>query len=115
MKPLVILDVYRPSAGGTETLKQLALRNAFASEVFSLGNTPALLGIGLGIADKPRTVSEALVRTLTQNNPLREIRKRIKSDLLPNVTRPELLVAHIGVALFAVDPDARPPGSGTLR
>jgi hypothetical protein len=45
-RPIVVLDAESP-AGGTEAARQLLLRNAFAHELFALGNVPAVVALGL--------------------------------------------------------------------
>lgn len=46
LKPLVILDPPRPSTR-LDAVRQLFLRNAFAAELYRLGNAPTVLGLGL--------------------------------------------------------------------
>jgi hypothetical protein len=45
MRPIVVIDV-PPTSSPSEDLEQLALRNVFAGELFALGNTPAIIGMG---------------------------------------------------------------------
>jgi hypothetical protein len=77
MRPIVVLEV-PPTQSKTEDLEQLALRNMFAGELFALGNTPAVIGIGF---DDPH--SAELARTLADG-----FRDRVSlEDLMIEVRR----------------------------
>jgi hypothetical protein len=59
----VIVDV--PATGSAlNDASQLLARNRFASELFSLGNVPAVLATGLGTGDEQDEVHDAIVRNL---------------------------------------------------
>jgi hypothetical protein len=61
MRPLVILDLSRPP-GITEAVRQLLLRNQFATQLFNLENTGGVLATGLA---RPQEQEEILNRLLS--------------------------------------------------
>jgi hypothetical protein len=67
--PVLVLDPpFVPT--DTEAVRQLTLRNAFASDVFQLGVMPAIIGTGLLRGDKYRDVASALVAGFESGQPL---------------------------------------------
>jgi hypothetical protein len=113
LRPLIILDPPRPSSP-VEAVRQLFLRNAFAAELFRLGNAPFILGTGLG---SPDSLAAPLWQTLARLNAgwsVGELVRDIHSSL-PTEKEPSLdeLVSPAGVALFAQDPESRVPGAGS--
>jgi hypothetical protein len=61
--PLVILDIAAP-AGPHEQVRQLLIRNDFASQLAALGNAAIVLATGLTVSDDFQLVDD-LIRNLT--------------------------------------------------
>jgi len=98
-RPLVILDVDRPS-GGTESIFYLLLRNAYAGELFALGGCSAVLATGLvGDATDPRReLYEPMVRLLATGRSVGTTCARLRSRVLSSDLDEALPLASI--ALF---------------
>jgi hypothetical protein len=111
LPPLVILDPPWPTTL-TEGVRQLFLRNAFASELFRLGHAPVILGTGLGHARTLESVLRTIITRLVGGSPVGEVADLIRR--LASTTNVPLddLLQPAGTALFAHDPESRAPGSG---
>jgi cellulose synthase operon protein C len=109
-RPLLVLDVPRPPVIG-EALLQLMLRNAFASEIFRLNNTSAVLTTGL---DRTGETTYLLVASLMQNMSFGETANAIRKSgyehlkwhkRLPDSSLVlEEIIHSLGTALFTHDP-----------
>jgi cellulose synthase operon protein C len=111
--PFVVLDVPAPP-GSFEALRQLVLRNVFASHLFLLGRLPAVLATGLGDPALQLTLSESLVEGLAAGMSPGELAQRMRNSCGASSAQDSLqaatsaLIATAGVALFARDPDLAP-------
>lgn len=113
-QPFVVLDTPAPPSF-SEALRQLVMRNVFASHLFLLGRLPVVLAAGLGDPTLQRTLSEALVSGLAAGASPGELAQRVRRSggsfssgrMLPQAETATLL-ATAGVALFARDPDLAP-------
>jgi len=113
LKPLVVLDPHRPPAR-FEIVRQLFLRNAFAAELFRLGNAPLVLATGEhdGIETLDSSIG-AVVEAVASGEPIGSIVNRIRRSVPDNSGTPlDDLLHSVGTALFAHDPDSRAPGAG---
>lgn len=112
LKPLVILDPPRPSAR-FDAVRQLFLRNAFAAELYRLGNAPAVLGMGLSPdCEGVDKLLENTVIALTMGHSVGAAADQAR-QAFPSKASPTLnsLLSPIGTTLFAHDPDSRVPGA----
>jgi hypothetical protein len=116
LRPLVILDVPTHPVLN-EAVIQLMLRNAFASELYRMGNASAVLATGLtqpyGYGGMPLIIQ--LISSLAEGRNLGEIVREIRStplDRLRSVPQNrftsgetlEGILGHIGTALFTHNP-----------
>ena len=110
-RPLVILDVDRPS-GGTESILYLLLRNAYAAELFALGGCSAVLGTGLASdTDDPRyELYEPMVSLLTEGRSIGETCARLRNRVVSPDLDEALPLASI--ALFTHMPWLRLAAAG---
>jgi pimeloyl-ACP methyl ester carboxylesterase len=118
LKPLVILDPPRPSSR-FDAVRQLFLRNAFAAELYRLGNAPAVLGTGLqrisglpgisALETQIRTVITALGGGDSIGSAADGVRRSLPAEKTPTL---DDLLCPMGLALFAHDPESRVPGAG---
>ena len=107
-QPIVILDVPKPPSP-SEALRQLALRNVFASHLFLLGRLPAVLASGLADPLEQLTLSRCLIDGLAERAAPGDLARTIRiadGIVLRDPTSP--LLATACVALFASDPDLAP-------
>jgi hypothetical protein len=100
------LDVPSPP-GQTEILRQLFLRNSFATELFSPGSAEAVLGVGLGDYESQRAQSEELIWMLTRGENVGEIARRLRQLALEFSSLTGLL-GSVGITLHAIDPSFAP-------
>ena len=109
LKPVVILDPPMP-ASPFEGILQLFMRNAFAAELFRLGNAPVVLASGLMSAAMSQNLKSDMIRAGFAGASIGELLTRIRASLSSG-TSPRLLIEDIlfpmGTALFAHDPDTR--------
>jgi hypothetical protein len=135
-RPVVIFDIAR-SAGLSETVRQLMLRNCMAADIFSQGVTPAVIASGLSESAQSIGLSEVFIRGLGAGDSLgtivqamrdlatssqepwtrstRLVRLRLGLAELVGVesgvrwvkTELDEIVAPASVALFAEDPSMR--------
>ncbi|WZO96077.1 caspase family protein [Isosphaeraceae bacterium EP7] len=113
LKPVVILNPPLPSSP-FEAALQLFLKNAFASELFCLGNAPVILATGLEGLDLPSDFLEDLIRNAAQGMSVGDILGMIRRSSSTGENRPRDIGAplfSIGTALFTRDPDSRVPGA----
>jgi peptidoglycan hydrolase-like protein with peptidoglycan-binding domain len=111
--PFVVLDVPAPPSS-FEALRQLVLRNVFASHLFLLGRLPAVLASGLADPALQLTLSECLVEGLAAGMSPSDLAQRMRNTC--GASSPQdspqaatsALIATAGVALFARDPDLAP-------
>lgn len=118
LRPILILDILRPS-GISETLRQYFIRNAFASEVFRLGLSPSIVGMGLGGSLEQAEVYPILVEGLAEwrglGNIVKDMRRRTAAELLRgaegrqqtsinNSSRLARLIPSVGVLLLTQNP-----------
>jgi Caspase domain/Putative peptidoglycan binding domain len=108
-KPLVILDPPMPGSPFDMVL-QLFLRNAFAAELFRLGNAPVVLATGLMPAATSPELKRDLIRAGSTGATVGGLLTRIRGSLSPG-SSPRLpiekLLFPMGTALFTHDPDTR--------
>ena len=109
LKPLILLDPPTPPSR-TEAVRQLFLRNAFASELFRMGNAPVVLGMGLGSGPNIGDTVRAIVNDLTWGLVVGEVVDRVRRSA-PRDPSAELddLLLPAGIALFTDDPESRAP------
>jgi len=100
-RPLVILDVDRPSAA-SDTIDYLFLRNAFAGDLFALGRCSAVLATGLTAdARQPVGLYEQLIRLLAAQASFGETCSRVRRQTPPmHGDDLELALPLAGIALF---------------
>ncbi len=111
--PVVVLAPPLPSSP-FEAALQLFMRNAFATELFRLGNAPAVLATGLAELDEPESSLETLVRAAARGESVGDVLEMIRlSPVIPGGDEARLgaLLFPIGTAFFAHDPDSRVPGA----
>ena len=105
--PLVILDVPR-SASEAETVAQLLLRNAFASQMFEIGGLANVLAIGFAQHWEQRPIYDALAQGLRDRRPPAELASMLRylERYRPAVAALRLteFYATAGLALFSRDP-----------
>ena len=102
-RPTIILDVPRPP-GLTETLRQLFLRNAFAHNLFQLGNTSAVLATGLGNDRIQKKIDHTLIEAYAEGYSVGDIANKIRNRAKESHLSNEDKLAFIGTALFTNDP-----------
>lgn len=103
--PIIVLAPPMPS-GPTEATRQLLLRNAFASDLFQLGVTPAIVATGLTESPlEEDTTSARLVAGLSGDTPLREVVATMRA--VPRHTG-FVRSSAFAVALFVHDADYVP-------
>jgi peptidoglycan hydrolase-like protein with peptidoglycan-binding domain len=111
--PFVVLDVPAPPSF-FEAVRQLVLRNVFASHLFLLGRLPAVLATGLGDPGLQLTLSECLIEGLAAGMSPGELAQRMRNSYGGSWTQESpqattsALIATAGIALFARDPDLAP-------
>jgi len=114
VRPWIVLDPPRPSSR-VEAVRQLFLRNAFAAELFRLGNSPTVLAAGLdapaNARDRALTVASAVAVGRTPGDLARSFQGSFDKHSSDPSSLYEILCSA-ATALFARDPDARAPGSG---
>jgi hypothetical protein len=110
-RPLVILDVDRPS-GETESITYLLLRNAYAAELFALGGCSAVLGTGLvsEAIDPRRELYEPMVRLLAESQPIGTMCARLRYSA--NSADLDQALPLAGIALFTHMPWLRLGSAG---
>lgn len=83
MSPVVVLDP--PSVPTySEAVRQLILRNAFASDVFQHGASPAIIGTGLVQGDESHDVGTALVAGFESGQPLTVVCESMRGAARPD-------------------------------
>jgi peptidoglycan hydrolase-like protein with peptidoglycan-binding domain len=100
-RPLVILDVDRPSAA-IDTVAYLLLRNSYAGDLFALGKCPAVLAIGLAsdVADPFGSYGE-LVHLLAAETSIGETCAQVRRQARPfQMQDLERALPLAGIALF---------------
>jgi hypothetical protein len=105
-QPLVVLDVPRPS-GITETVRQLLLRNYFATLLFDLGSTGGVIATGLARLWEQGHLSTTLISGLTSGNSLAEVSRDIRRftpDVGASDDDLEEVVASAGTVLLTSFP-----------
>jgi len=109
--PIVVLDVARPRAN-TEAARHLVLRNEFASQLFSLDNTPVVLAVGPASPAAQARACDVLVASLAAGRSVgqacQSIRALATSTGVPSSDRLDDLLAFAAAALFAHRASARP-------
>ena len=110
MSPVVVLDP--PSVPTyTEAVRQLILRNAFASDVFQHSVAPAIIGTGLAQGDEAHDVGSALVAGFQAGQAL-----TVVCDAMRRAARPNLqgtVQFSVATALYSHYADYAPWPSGT--
>ncbi|XXT23816.1 hypothetical protein WME94_19960 [Sorangium sp. So ce429] len=108
--PLLVLDPYRPP-GRTELIRQLLIRNAFASEVRARQGAPHVIAAGLYEDDEWDRVSGALLGSLVSGRSLGGIVAVMRRAAWRDAPEPpgddaiiEKEVSALGVALFTDNP-----------
>jgi cellulose synthase operon protein C len=111
--PILVLDIPAPSSN-TEAIAQLLLRNAFAGELFALGNLDAVIATGFARYQQQADLYRLLVDGLVSGVPLGEIATAIRrrEDTLSGVAGQgdagfDDAIAFGAVALFAHRGDIR--------
>ena len=116
IRPLVILDVPRPSVV-PEAIKQLILRNSIAASLMRITNTAAILAAGLGerILGQ-RLITKSLISSIAAGvsfaqmvtsirNTAREYPASVSAEVLYNSRTIASLIGPYGAAVFTPDPD----------
>ena len=113
LRPIVILDIARPP-GISEIVRQLLLRNTFASGLIRLGGISAIVATGLGTIADETNLNQLLIKQVAAGEPIgfavKDIRKLAfqvpsmsdKSEVSPESL--EEIVSFLGTALFTTNP-----------
>jgi peptidoglycan hydrolase-like protein with peptidoglycan-binding domain len=75
--PIVVLDPPRPTSE-VDSVVQLLLRNTFAGELFALGNTRAVFGVGLAALEEQDRQYTALLEPLAEGARLGDVIRRVR-------------------------------------
>jgi len=115
--PLVVLDIAYPRRI-YETVRQLLLRNAFASQLLQREGIRAVLGTGLASLWGQQELGASLAEGLAAGLSLREIVVRMRLQRPPLASGEpyrdlEELLPFVGTTLFADDPDWGPVSAGS--
>jgi tetratricopeptide (TPR) repeat protein/peptidoglycan hydrolase-like protein with peptidoglycan-binding domain len=112
-KTLVVLDPPRP-ASLSEAIRQLWLRNEFASRLAACVDAPDVLATGLGrIADdQAGRMADALVEDLAKGQPLGAIADRLRRLAQPGEQTLDDMLGPLSTALYCRDPAEHAPGVG---
>ena len=99
-RPIVILDPPAPRTV-VEVANQLCLRNAFAADLFTLGNVRAVLGTGLARYESQARLYGLLVAGLASGATLGEVTNVVRRVAVEDPAKLEHLIAFAAPALFA--------------
>lgn len=102
---LIVLDIL-PPPHPTELIRQLLLRNAFASTLFGALNGEHILGMGLAISNLRVALPDQLIHGLINGQSIGDLTVAMRSLKAVETTTPTPveLCATAGVALFTEDP-----------
>ncbi|SFR29082.1 hypothetical protein SAMN04488564_1176 [Lentzea waywayandensis] len=109
VRPLVVLDVDRPSSL-VDTARYLLLRNAYAGELFALGRCSGVLGTGLADEERHLLVNE-MIESFATGDSLGETVRRLRS-LVRDDTGIDRVLAFAGTTLHTHLPWLRFTGGG---
>lgn len=96
-RPLVVLDVERPS-GMVDMIFYLLLRNAFAGDLFGLGRCAGVLGTGLA-GDDGYELYDTMIRSLATGGSLGETATALRA-LIKDDERLDRVLQFAGAALY---------------
>ncbi|GAA2752999.1 hypothetical protein [Kitasatospora cinereorecta] len=105
--PLVVLDIIA-SPSEYETIRQLLLRNQFATELMSLGPESVVLATGLAAPEAVEVQRQALAAGFAADCGAAEVCRRLRAQWSPSMSRAvRQAIPSLGTALFSsVSPDA---------
>jgi tetratricopeptide (TPR) repeat protein len=95
----------------TEAVRQLILRNAFASDAFQLATVPAIVAMGLVQGSEYYEVATALVAGLDAGQPLNEVCARMRR--VAHIDPRYLVSLACATALFSHSADYALPATGS--